>query len=137
MSITRKITRQTEETLEIAKCPVCLKGEVDVWDCGYSAFNPGTAECTNPKCKKRWKLGYVDDLWGAGVAWNNLAKRIAKRLDAFRYLEISSNGLRNRDMAIDEGYPPEKVPANRSDVQNLLSDIRDWIIGAEETSGKK
>jgi hypothetical protein len=40
------ITRKKEgiETLQINDCPNC-NGGVEVWDCGYSSFNPGIAKC--------------------------------------------------------------------------------------------
>lgn len=55
------------ESLAILPCPLC-GGEVDVKDCGYTTFNPGSASCK--KCKTTWKLGLVDDRWDAGIAWN-------------------------------------------------------------------
>lgn len=63
-------TVNTKETLDILPCPFC-NGAVQVRDCGYSTFNPGSAKCEG-ECKREWKLGLVDDRWDAGLSWNRL-----------------------------------------------------------------
>ena len=72
MSTPGKVTRsrmvKKKETLELAPCPICLKSSIVVRDCGYTTFNPGTATCAD--CGESWELGWVDDAFDAGIAWN-------------------------------------------------------------------
>jgi len=64
-----EVTRKTQitETLPLLPCPLCGKA-IMVTDCGYSAFNPGEAECSS--CGRKWHVGYVKDDWEAGEKWN-------------------------------------------------------------------
>ena len=77
-----------EESLKILPCPFC-NGDMFVRDCGYSTFNPGTAQCRG-ECKREFKLGFVDDDWQAGLIWNKLQpkaveiEKLEKRLAELR-----------------------------------------------------
>lgn len=62
-----KRQKSVEEFLEVNPCPFC-RGGVITSDCGYAAFNMGSARCT--KCLRTWHLGLVDDSWDAAVRWN-------------------------------------------------------------------
>ena len=54
-------------------------------DCGYSSFNPGTATCED--CGVEWKLGWVDDQWDAGKAWNKKQPTAKRRKELEAELE--------------------------------------------------
>lgn len=56
---------------KVAPCPEC-GGEVRVTDCGYTAFNVGSAECLS--CGSKVKLSMPDDREDAIRMWNVYAK---------------------------------------------------------------
>lgn len=72
-SVERKVT--LTESMAVSPCPHC-NAEVSVRDCGYSTFNPGTAECKG--CKRKWELGFVNDQWEAATLWNELQPKAVR-----------------------------------------------------------
>lgn len=115
-----EVTRPGTETLTLAKCP-CCGGEVDVWDCGYSSFNPGHAKCEG-ECQRKWKLGNVDSRWDAGEAWNRKAKTLSKRLKAFSLLKVDAKTAISRDYARED---------LEDEARRLLSELEAVVIGAK------
>lgn len=86
-TVTRRIT--IERTLKLKPCPFC-GGGVTATDCGYSSFNPGIAQCR--QCGRKWRLGYVDDAYEAGQAWNKF-QPVAKEIEC---LQAELTRLRKR-----------------------------------------
>ena len=82
--LVKKVTRQIEEELDIADCPVCC-GDIQVSDCGYSTFNPGMAKCLC--CSREWTFSCVRDAWEVGELWNELAKKITADLVQINVIE--------------------------------------------------
>lgn len=109
-TLTRKASG--DETLTLADCP-CCGGDVDVQDCGYSSFNPASADCRGD-CRRRWSFADVLDTWDAGKRWNNLASKIRLRLRAFATLKIDGKGT-----------------ADRKEARRLLAELEVTIIGAD------
>jgi len=108
-----EVTRAGTEVLQLHNCP-CCGGDVDVVECGYSAFNPGSAYC-HGKCGRKWNLSYVDDAWDAGQKWNDRAHEIAMKLAALELLEIKS--CKDPGVEVTAGL--------------LLTGLRQDIIGEE------
>lgn len=107
-----------EETLNIAPCP-CCKGEVFVTDCGYSSFNPGHAECQ--RCHHCWLLGYVNDMWDAGLRWNALASIIRHKLKLFDMLGVKTK------FGISRRFATEDL---EDEAAALLVQLREHVVGA-------
>lgn len=117
-----EITRTASgtETLQVERCPNCT-GDVNVRDCGYSSFNPGYAECVS--CMMKWKLGFVDDTWDAGLTWNKLAKEISKKLKLLDRVKVRSNISVSRDFDAEQ---------KDDDATNLLKQVRIHIVQGGE-----
>lgn len=81
--IMRQVTEK--ERLPIKPCPFC-GGNIIAGDCGYSTFNPGFARCEG-KCKREFKLGYVDNRWEAGLRWNEYAPKAVNIEEAEKKLK--------------------------------------------------
>lgn len=113
----RMITRPGTEKLSVEPCPVC-GDSVHVTDCGYSSFNPGKAVCNG--CKRLWKLGFVNDQWDAGLAWNNTAKAIAAKLMVFDAIGVIRHYNITRDFAREQ--IEEQAAA-------MLGELREKVIG--------
>lgn len=116
MDLTRRVNK--EETLRIEQCPVCY-GEITVRDCGYSSFNPGSAVCNI--CQREWELGFVGDIWGAGVKWNDKARYIRERLRLLSMLIVPVPLSGSRDYYLED--EAEKA-------ENLKEELAKMIIGA-------
>lgn len=67
---------QKNERLVVLPCPDC-GGEITARDCGYTTFNPGVATCQS--CKRKWELGWVENAWEAGEAWNREQPKVKRR----------------------------------------------------------
>jgi len=112
------ITRPGTEKLSVEVCPAC-GGSVSVTDCGYSSFNPGQAVCKG--CKRLWNLGFVNDQWDAGLAWNKKAKAIAAKLIVFDAIGVTRHYNITRDLAREQ--IEEQAAA-------MLVELREKVIGA-------
>ena len=117
MDLTRRVDK--EETLRVEPCPVC-SGEIAVRDCGYSAFNPGRAECKS--CKRGWELGSVNDTWDAGVKWNNKARSISRRLKLLSLLTVNIPLSSSRDYYLED---------KAEEAEELKKELANMIIGAK------
>jgi len=115
----KKIERQGTETLTIQNCP-CCNGEIEVSECGYSSFNPGTAKCVG-KCKRKWDLGYVNNEWDCGERWNELSREIKRKLKAFKLLEVNNTLASSRDFERE---------ALAEEAELLLKELEEQIIDA-------
>lgn len=107
-----------EETLKVAVCP-CCKGEVCVTDCCYTSFNPGNADCLS--CLRRWDLGYVNDLWDAGLRWNTKASELKRKLELFDMLGVKTTFSISRCFATED---------REDEAAELLKSLREHVIGA-------
>lgn len=114
------ITRPGTEKLTIAACP-CCGGEIHVWDCGYSSFNPGGADCK--QCLRKWKLGYVDNRWDAGLLWNKKAASISRRLLAASLIKVEEKVSVSRDFENENLIDEAK---------KLIQELDRLIIGCNE-----
>lgn len=114
-----KITRPGVEELRLRDCP-CCGGSVEVSDCGYASFNPGTAYCRG-ECKRQWDLGYVNDQWDSGIQWNKTADIISKKLRAFQLIKVDSKLTITRDFAKEE---------LQEEAKRLLEFLEIEVIGA-------
>jgi len=108
------------ETLFLLNCP-CCNGEIEVSECGYSSFNPGTAKCVG-QCKREWELGYVNDQWDCGKIWNKLSAEIKRRLAAFELLKVNNPLTPSRDFA-------HETLAKEAEV--LLKELKEYLIGSK------
>lgn len=115
---TGKVSRPGTETKKIEPCPQC-EGEITVTDCGYSAFNPGTAKCE--RCRIQWRLGYVNSAWDAVDIWNQRRNRIIRKLQAFELLKVNrrTTGRTSERLAIE------------SQAAKLLDDMRKKLMGSK------
>lgn len=107
-----------EETLKIALCP-CCGGEIVVTDCGFTSFNPGNADCLS--CFSRWDLGYVNDLWDAGLRWNDKARDIKRKLKLFDMIGVKTT------FSIIRCFATEDL---EDEAAELLKSLREHVIGA-------
>ena len=109
-----------KQTMAIADCP-CCGGNVEVQDCGYTSFNPGTAKCVG-KCKRQWSFSSVEDQWDCGVQWNKRAADIRKKLKLFSMLGVKSRGI-----SISRDYHQEEL---EEEAEKLLKSFEESVIGA-------
>jgi len=118
-----EVTRPGVETLKLLDCP-CCGGSVDVFECGYSSFNPGSARCQG-ECRRVWELGYVDSEWDCGERWNEKAAEIAKGLRAFSLIRVDKKLTVSRDFSAE---------ALHEKADRLLKKLEQSIIGAKPSA---
>ena len=108
------------ESLAIAPCP-CCGGEIEVMDCGYSSFNPGTAKCLGA-CSRKWSFSSVGNQWDCGLKWNERAKVIRRKLLLLSMLKV------DRKLSISRDFSREEL---EEDAELLRRDFEVLIIGAD------
>lgn len=115
-----EVTRPGVETLKLLNCP-CCGGDIDVFECGYSSFNPGSARCQG-ECRRVWELGYVDSEWDCGERWNKKSATISKRLRALGLLKAGLRMTEDTEIASREAQEEAIL---------LLDDLEVAIIGTK------
>jgi hypothetical protein len=76
-------------TQKVNNCIKCGSDDIKVWDCGYSSFNCGGAECRN--CGNKKTVSYNDGVEDVIRSWNkhspiveDYIKRLEKRIVGYK-----------------------------------------------------